>query len=273
MKLQGRVALVTGGASGVGRAIAIRYAREGASVVISDVRAEPIGGGKPTDEVIRDEGGEAIFVEADVTLASSVDQLVSQVVDRFKRVDVAVLCAARFDAVPILETTDDVWDAVMAVNVGGVFRCCRSLVGQMLAQDPLEGTGATSYTHFEGVRGKIIVVASHHGLVGQPQSFPYSVSKGALVNLTHQLAVDYTPQGVIVNAISPGRILTGTHGGDHPGDPADPRGTLEFFSSRTPYPRLGLAEDVAGAALYMASDDCSFVAGFNLVVDGGWLAH
>lgn len=273
MRLQGRVGLITGGSSGVGRAIALRFAREGASVIVSDLREEPIGGGKPTAAAINEEGGIAEFIQADVTSSASVDNLVAETVSRLGRVDIATLCAARFDAAPILETTDETWKSVMAVNLDGVFFCCRSLVGQMLGQPPIDATAGTSYTRFDGVRGKIIVLASLHGLVGQPQSFPYSVSKGALVNLTHQLAVDYAQSGIIVNAISPGRILTGTHGGDHPEHPADPRGTLDFFKGRTPYPRLGLADDVAGAALYLASDDCSFVAGTNLLVDGGWMAN
>ena len=118
------------------------------------------------------------------------------------------------------------------------------------------------------VRGRIINLSSQHGMIGPPEFFAYAVSKAGNAQMTRQLAVDYAKEGIIVNAIAPGRIVTGTHPGE--ADLSDP--SLEYSRARTPFPRLGRPEDIAGAALFLASDDCTFVSGHNLLVDGGWMA-
>src|SRR2546430_492487 len=115
-------------------------------------------------------------------------------------------------------------------------------------------------------RGRVIIISSQHGMIGPPGHLAYAVSKGGLVNMTHQLAVDYAERGVFVNAVAPGKILTGSPEQQNPE-------TLAYSHARTPFPRLGRREDVAGAALFLASDDSGYVSGVNLLVDGGWMAY
>jgi glucose 1-dehydrogenase len=256
-RLARRVAVVTGAASGIGRAIALRFAEEGASLVLGDVRRDPREGGRPTDEIASDGAGTAEFVEADVSRWTDVDRLVGTAVERHGRLDVMVNNAGisgRYSK-PLLETSEDDWDAIMAVNLRGVFLCCKRAVAQMLEQEPLDE-----------VRGRVVNISSQHGMVGPPGHVAYAASKGGVVNLTRQIAVDYGPRGVLVNAVAPGKILTGSP------EQANPE-TLAYSRARTPFSRLGRPEDVAGAALYLASGDAGYVSGVNLLVDGGWMAY
>lgn len=252
--MTGKVAVVTGGASGLGRAIALRFAAEGASVVVGDVRPEPREGGAPTAELL---GSRGLFVAADVSRWEDIDRLVASTLELHDRLDVMVCNAgiAGAHSKPLLETTEEDWDAIMAVNLRGVFLCCKRAITQMLEQEPVEE-----------VRGRVILVSSQHGMVGPPGHVAYAASKGGVVNLTRQLAVDYGPRGVLVNAVAPGKILTGS---PEQQDPA----ALAYSRARTPFSRLGRPDDVAAAALYLASDDARYVSGVNLLVDGGWMAY
>jgi NAD(P)-dependent dehydrogenase (short-subunit alcohol dehydrogenase family) len=256
MKLEGRVAVVTGASSGIGKAIACSLAEEGAHVVVNDIRAEPIGGGETTTAKIAASGGASSFVTADVSRWDEVDRLISDTVKRLGRLDIIVNNAALFNATNILETTEEEWDRLMNVNLRGVFLCCKRAIMQMLDQS-LRGEA----------RGRIINISSQHGLLGAPGFCAYAVSKGGVANLTRQLAVDYGSKGILVNAVAPGRIITHTHAQD-----ADEQ-SLAVAHARTPFNRLGRAEDVAGAALFLASDDATFISGVNLLVDGGWTAY
>jgi glucose 1-dehydrogenase len=261
MRLEGRTAIVTGSSSGIGRAIALRFAREGANVVVSDIREEPIWSGddeKPTADLIAAENGSAVFQQTDVSDAEAIDRLVNRAVDEYGRLDILVNNAGLVFSSSVLDTSEDDWDRLMDVNLRGQFLSCKRGIRQMVDQDPIGE-----------VRGRVINVASQHGLVGPPDFFAYAVSKGGMIQMTRQLAVDYAKHGIIVNGIAPGRIITGTHPGEV--DMTDP--VLEYSRSRTPFPRLGRAEDVAGAALFLASDDCSYISGHNLLVDGGWMAY
>jgi NAD(P)-dependent dehydrogenase (short-subunit alcohol dehydrogenase family) len=254
MRLEGRVAVVTGGSSGIGRAIALRFADEGALVVVGDVVGEPREGGEATDTLLGERG---LRVEADVSRWDDVDRLVTTAVERFGRLDVMVCNAgiAGRRSKPLLETTEEDWDAIMAVNLRGVFLCCKRAIAQMVGQEPIGEW-----------RGRVIVISSQHGMIGPPGHVAYAASKGALVNLTHQLAVDYARRGILVNAVAPGKILTGSP--EQQDDEA-----LAYSHARTPFPRLGRPDDVAGAALFLASDDSGYVSGVNLLVDGGWMAY
>jgi glucose 1-dehydrogenase len=254
MRLKNRVAVVTGGSSGIGRAIALRFADEGAQVVVGDVARDPREGGETTESLL---AGRGFHIDADVSRTDDVDRVVATAVERYGRLDVMVCnagIAGRYSK-PLLETTDEDWDAIMAVNLRGVFLCCRRAVGEMVEQEPIGEA-----------RGRVIIISSQHGMIGPPGHLAYAVSKGGLVNMTHQLAVDYARRGVLVNAIAPGKILTGS-------PEQQSMEALEYSHARTPFPRLGRPSDVAGAALFLASDDSGYVSGINLLVDGGWMAY
>jgi NAD(P)-dependent dehydrogenase (short-subunit alcohol dehydrogenase family) len=256
-RLSGRVAIVTGSASGLGRAIALRFAEEGAAVVVSDVRAAPREGGENTERLIAAAGGLSARVDADVSRWEDVDRLVTVAVQRFGRLDVMVNNAgiAGRASKGLLETTESDWDEIMAVNLRGVFLCCKRAIGEMLGQEPIGE-----------VRGRVINISSQHGMVGTPGHVAYSTSKGGVVNLTRQLAVDYGRHGILVNAVAPGKILTGSP--EQLDDEA-----IAYSHARTPFSRLGRPQDVAGAAVFLASDDALYVSGTNLLVDGGWMAY
>jgi glucose 1-dehydrogenase len=227
-------------------------------VVVGDVREEPREGGTPTVELIGERGGSAVFLEADAGRWEDIDRMVGTAVERRGRLDVMVnnaIVAGRHSK-GLLETDERDWDAIMDVGLRGVFLCCKRAVQQMLEQEP-----------FGEVRGRIINISSQHGMVGTPGHVAYCAAKGGVVNLTRQVAVDFARRGIMVNAIAPGKILT------RPADEPDSPEILEYSRSRTPFSRLGQPQDVAGAAVWLASDDCSYVSGINLLVDGGWMAY
>jgi glucose 1-dehydrogenase len=248
--LAGKTIVVTGGASGLGRAMSLAFAAEGAHVVIGDVRSEPREGGEPTHELIEQAGGSASFIDADASCWADIDRLVGAALGHGSRLDVMVNSAivAGPHSKGLLETEEEDWDAIMAVGLRGVFLCCKRAVQQMLTQEPVVEA-----------RGRILNLSSQHGMVGAPGHVAYSTAKGGVVNLTRQLAVDFAPRGIMVNAIAPGKILT------TPLDEPDTPEILEYSRARTPFTRLGEPEDVAAAAVFLASDECSYISGTNLL--------
>jgi glucose 1-dehydrogenase len=252
-------AVVTGSSSGIGRAIATRLAADGFWVLLADVRRYPLTGGVPTDEVIAQAGGLCEYAEADVSSREDCDRLVALAVQRSGSLDVLVNNAALAGAhsKPLLETGDEDFDAIIAVNLRGPFLLCRAAVRQMLTQPPRRGT-----------RGRIINITSQHGMVGAPGHSAYAVSKGGLVQLTRQVAVEHGRDGIICNAVAPGKIITGT-----PGDLSGDADTVAYVRGRTPFARLGDPGDVAAAVAFLASDDAAYISGVNLMVDGGWMAY
>lgn len=257
-RLKGKAIVVTGGSSGLGRAMSIAFAAEGAEVIIGDIRRDPREGGKPTDRAIAEQGGSALFVEADVARWDDVDRLVANAVERTGRLDVIVNNAvlAGPHSKGLLETTEEDWDAMMAVGLRGVFLCCKRAILQMLTQEPLAEA-----------RGRVINMSSQHGIVGPPGHAAYAAIKGGVVNLTRQLAVDFARSGIVINAIAPGKIVT------TPLDEPDTPEILAYSRARTPFPRLGRPEDVAQLAVFLASDECTYMSGANVPVDGGWMAY
>jgi NAD(P)-dependent dehydrogenase (short-subunit alcohol dehydrogenase family) len=257
-----RSAVVTGSSSGIGRAIATRLAADGFWVLLADVRRHPLTGGAPTDEVIRQDGGLCEYTEADVSSRDDCDRLVAMAVKRTGSLDVLVNNAALAGAhsKPLLETGDEDFDAIVAVNLRGPFLLCRAAVRQMLTQPPRGGAG--------GTRGRIINITSQHGMVGAPGHCAYAISKGGLVQLTRQVAVEHGRDGILCNAVAPGKIITGT-----PGDLSRDAESAEYVRGRTPFGRLGEPGDVAAAVAFLASDDARYISGVNLMVDGGWMAY
>lgn len=258
-RLPDRVCIVTGAASGIGRAIARRFAAEGARVVILDPRSEPIEGGESTVDLITGAGGQAERLDVDVSDWDALDAAVSETVERFGALHVMVNNAAIYTGTDLLATTSDDWDRVMAVNLRGVFNGCKRAVMQMLAQEPIGEA-----------RGRIINISSQHGMIACPGDIAYGVSKAGTVYITRQVAHDYAARGIVCNAVAPGKILTGRT------DAID-EASLAYARSRTPMAReplgrLGRPDDVAGAALFLASDECRYINGENLMVDGGWMA-
>lgn len=254
--LAGKIAVVTGASSGIGRAIAANFAAEGAVVVIADVTAQPLEGGEPTVELITKSGGTAFFEKTDVGSWDDVDAVIGKTVARHGRLDVMVNNAAIFSGTALLETSAAQWEQVMRVNLTGMFNGCKRAIRQMITQEP-RGE----------VRGRLINLGSQQGIVTSPRDTPYGVSKAGAIYLTKQIAVDYAADLIVCNCISPGKILTG-----QPGLPMDPA-LLDNARRRTPWPRLGKPQDIANAAVFLASDRSTYMTGSNLVVDGGWLAR
>ncbi|MGX8012973.1 SDR family NAD(P)-dependent oxidoreductase [Mesorhizobium sp. ORM8.1] len=253
--LANKIAVVTGASSGIGRAIALKFAAEGASVVVADTVEQPIEGGETTVELIRSAGGAAIYIRTDISDWNAVDALVGATAARYGRLDVMINNAAIYTSTNLIETTPEQWQRVIGVNLTGFFYCSKRAVMQMLTQAPVND-----------VRGRIINISSQHGMVACPGDLPYSVSKGGIVQMTRQIAVDHADDLIVCNAIAPGKIITGK-----PGVANDPD-ALDYSRRRTPWPRLGHPNDVAGSALFLASDMASYVTGINLMVDGGWMA-
>lgn len=248
MRLENKVAIITGAGSGIGKASAKLFAKEGAKVVVADLNEE---GGQQTVSEIKDGGGEAIFVKTDVSKAEDIDAMVLKCVETYGELDILFNNAGVVSMGKIDATTEEDWQKVIDVDLKGVFLGCKRAIPEM------EKVG----------KGKIISTASIAGLVGFDGVAAYCAAKGGVVNLTRELALECAPKKINVNAIAPGVIETAMTK-DILADPTQKAG----MQAGTPYPRLGEPEDIAYAALYLASDESDFVTGHTLVVDGGWTA-
>jgi NAD(P)-dependent dehydrogenase (short-subunit alcohol dehydrogenase family) len=250
--LDDKVCVVTGGASGIGRAIALAWAREGAKVVVSDLAAAAAGGAE-TVELLRAAGAEAEFVDADVAREDDCARLVARTVARFGRLDAACNNAGVGGAIgPVAQYATDEWQRVIAVNLTGVFLCMKHQIPAMLAN----GGGA------------IVNVASILGAVGFPGAAAYTAAKHGVLGLTKVAALDHSAQGVRVNAVGPAFIRTPMIAGLE-GDP----GTLQALTGMHPIGRLGRPEEVAELVTWLSSDRASFVTGAYYPVDGAFLAR
>lgn len=250
-RLAGKTALITGASSGIGRAIARKFHAEGATLLLMDVTEAVVEGGEPTHRILN-----APFFQGDVSNEQDVEEAVRRAALPTGRLDIVVNDAAIRSAKKLTDTSLEEWNRVMEVNVTGVFLMCRAAVRRMLTQEIRNEA-----------RGRIVNISSQHGMVSSPEDFSYGVSKSAVVYITRQIASDYGRDSVICNAVAPGKILTGKTG-----RAIEPR-WIDYSHARTPLPRLGRSEDVANAALFLASDEATFITGENLMVDGGWMAN
>lgn len=253
--LDGMVAIVTGGASGIGRAIARVFVRQGARVVIADVRRDPREGGMEIEAEIASLGGEAMFCLADVSDSNSVESLMDVTARRFGRIDVVVNNAAISLGKSMVDTPEDEWERTIGTNLKGPFLVCKHAVRRMIQQEPRNE-----------IRGRIVNIGSQFGIIYSPEDFTYGVSKAGLIYMTRHVAAQYAPYGIVCNAVSPGKIDTGK------GGTTMDRKWIDFSLARTPMPRLGRPDDVARAVAFLASDASSYTTGVNLMVDGGWMA-
>ena len=252
-RLDGKVAVVTGGANGIGRASAKALAAEGARVVIGDVAEER---GESAAQEIRDAGGEAMFVRADVTKMSDVEALVREAVDGWRRLDVM------FNNVGVAipgtadEMSEDEFRRVLDVNLIGVWRGMRAAIPEMLR------TGGGSIINTSSVQGHV----AFQGWAG------YAASKGGVDALTRQAAVEYAPKGIRINSIVPGTILTEMNE-KILSEAEDPDAQMAMWTSMHPISRVGQPDEVAAAVVFLASDESSFITGESLRVDGGLIVR
>ncbi|MDE2400412.1 MAG: SDR family oxidoreductase [Burkholderiales bacterium] len=247
--LKDKNSLVTGASSGIGRAIALAYAREGANVVVSDVNRD---GGEETAAMIRSQGGDAIFVAADISRPEDCNKLVERVIAHYGHLDVACNNAGiSGDMAPTADYPLDAWERVIGVNLSGVFYCMKYQIPQLLK-----------------TRGAIVNMASILGQVGFANAPAYTAAKHGVVGLTKAAALEYSAQGVRINAVGPAFIHTPMIAGME-SDPA----TRDSLVALHPIGRLGEPDEVAELVLWLSSKRASFITGAYYPVDGGFLAR
>jgi NAD(P)-dependent dehydrogenase (short-subunit alcohol dehydrogenase family) len=251
MELDGKVAIVTGGNSGIGRAVSEVFAREKASVVIG---ARNVQKGNETVDAIQKKGGTAAFVRIDLRDSSQVQHLVEEAVARYGTVDVVCNCGGTELVKLLVDTTEDEWDMVMDTNARGAFLVSKYALPYMIAKK----------------KGAIINISSQLGFVGFERFSAYCASKGAIIQLTKAMALEYSRYGVRINCVCPGAIDTAMVDRElaHFDNPAELR---KKIMDDHPIGRIGRPEEVAEAVLFLASDRSSFIVGESLVVDGGYL--
>ena len=254
MRLEGKVAIVTGGAAGIGRAICEVFAKEGAKVIIGDIDAD---GGRETVRLIEGEGGSAVFVPTDVSQESKAQALVEKAVSEYGAVNVLVNDAAAFVFGEVQDVTDSDWQRVLGVNVLGPSYMVKH------ALEPMKAAGG----------GSIVNIASVSSFVAQPAFVPYNTSKGALLQLTRCLAMDLAPDNIRVNCVCPGAILTQATEQHRQFTGEDREKFLSEAANSNFMKRFGQPKEIAYGALFLASDESSFMTGQPLIIDGGATAQ
>lgn len=252
MRLKGKVSLITGGTSGIGSATAVRFAREGAAVAITGRNEDS---GRRVVEMIEDGGGEALFIRSDVRIAEDCRHAVEQTLERFGRIDVLFNNAGVFHPRSVVECSEEEWDETIDSSLKGAFLMSKYALPSMIAQGG----------------GSIIHTSSGWGILGGDKAAAYCAAKGGLVVMAKAMAIDHGPDGVRVNCVCPGDVLTPMlH------DDAAKRGMswddYAEGAARRPLGRIGTVEEIADAVVFLASDESSFVTGESLVVDGGGVA-
>jgi len=249
MKLKGKIAVVTGAGSGIGRATAELFAEEGAAVVVAEVTESA---GQETVDSIRRAGGEAIFVKTDVSNAGQVESMVQMVMNTYGRIDILFNCAAIFLIASLTETTEEQWDRLMAVNLKGIFLCSKSILPRMI----------------ESGGGSIVNASSVVGLNGAfARQAAYCASKAAITMLTRAMTLDYAQYNIRVNCVCPGPTVTPLMAGGRS------EAEIQKIAETFPMKRWAQPREIAKAVLFLASDDASFINGTALLVDGGQTAE
>jgi len=251
-RLDGKVAVVTGSSTGIGKASAIRFAEEGARVVVNDEGSEPGMGQQVADDICA-RGGKAVYRCADITQKEELQGLIRFAVETYGRLDIVMNNAVTGRSAALLQQEEDQWERVYASTVKAIFLGSKLAIPEMI----------------KGGGGSIINLSSIHGMMGGRAGLAYSTFKGAVLNMTRQMAVDYGCYNIRVNALCPGRIVTErkVHFLD--------RNPEEYRRQKAVYPlgRPGTLREIANAALFLASDESSFVTGHGLAVDGGFTAQ
>jgi 3-oxoacyl-[acyl-carrier protein] reductase len=242
-RLPGKVAVITGGNTGIGRAVALAYADEGADVAIAWIARE--GDARSLVEAIEKKGRRALAVRTDVTVEGQVRALVARVRETFGRLDILVNNAGIQKAQAITETTLEDWERMMATHLRGAFLCCREVAPLMMAQRS----------------GRIILLTSQLAYIGRPRYTAYSAAKGGLLTFTRALAQELAPYGILVNSVAPGLIDTGF-------DPLSAEVKAAHAAS-LPLKRLGQPDDLVGAFVFLASDESRYFCGQTLHPNGG----
>jgi 3-oxoacyl-[acyl-carrier protein] reductase len=244
MKLKDKVAIITGAGQGIGKEIALTFAREGAKVVVTDITGKE----NEVAEEIKRMGGEAIAVKVDVSKMEDAKKMAEETLKAFSRIDILVNNAGIYPFKPFVEITEGDWDKVINVNLKGTFNCTKAVVETMIKQK----------------YGKIINITSIAGtVVGFPQLTHYCASKAGITGFTRALALELAPYGINVNAIAPGPIET-------PGTQVLGKEAYENFKKLIPIGRWGKPEDIANLAVFLASDESSNITGQVIVSDGGY---
>ena len=249
MRLEGKVALISGGARGQGAVEARLFASEGAKVIIGDILDDL---GRQVEAEIAESGGDATYVHLDVTSETDWEDAVRTAVDSYGKLDILVNNAGILIRASVEDTTEEDWDRIMDINAKGVFL----------------GTRATIPAMRDAGSGSIINISSVAGLQGSPQSAAYSSTKGAVRILTKSTAVQYAKENIRCNSVHPGIIYT-----DMTSDSLDTDEGRQNWMTRVPLRRLGQSEDVANGVLFLASDESSYITGSELVIDGGITAQ
>jgi NAD(P)-dependent dehydrogenase (short-subunit alcohol dehydrogenase family) len=251
MRLENKVAIVTGSSSGLGRAIAILFAQEGAKVVVNANRN--VAGGEETTAIIKKSGGEAIFVQASVTSSEDCKRLVQAAVDAFGGVDILVNNAGVEIRGGVLALTEEDWDQMLDVDLKGIFLCSKEAIPHMI----------------QAGGGSIVNVGSVLSFDVIPERAAYCAAKAGAVHLSKSMALDYAKYGIRSNLLAPGAFLTPLLEQSMI-DSGDYEGTKEVLTNKSVFGRMGEPEELAQAALFLASDESSFVTGSVLNCDGGW---
>jgi len=248
-RFKGKIVIVTGAASGIGEKTAIKFADEGAKVVIADINKEM---GSIVADQIKKDNGEALFVETNVAEFISVDNMVSQTLDTFGIPDVLINNAGINVFGEPLNMPDSEWKRAFSVDLDGVWFGCKAVLPHMLKKN----------------KGSIVNVASVHGIQIIPNCFPYPVAKHGVIGLTKALAVDYAAKGIKINSISPGYIETPIIDRFFNTKP-DPIAARKEAENHQPIKRMGTTDEIANTIMFMSSDECNYMIGANIVVDGG----